>query len=178
MDVAHGGGVFISKTVRHNSPDQKNLVKINRKLIRALGLRHGAAHAEFIKSAEDGEFYFLEIASRVGGAYIAETLEAASGINLWREWARVEMARNDGSYELPETRKEYGGIVLSLARQEYPDTAAYTDEEIVYRVKKRHHVGLIVRSPKLERVEELLDDYARRFALDFTAVVPPLERAQ
>ncbi|PYS50154.1 MAG: ATPase [Acidobacteria bacterium] len=178
MDVAHGGGVFISKTIRHNSADQKNLVKINSKLIRALGLRHGATHAEFIKSAEDGEFYFLEIASRVGGAYIAETLEAASGINLWREWARIEMAHDDSSYKLPGMRKEYGGIVLSLARQEYPDTSAYTDEEIVYRVKKRHHVGLVVRSSKLERVEELLDDYARRFPEDFTAVVPPLERAQ
>ncbi|MDQ3820996.1 MAG: ATP-grasp domain-containing protein [Acidobacteriota bacterium] len=178
MEVAHTGGVFISKTVRHNSADQKNLIKINRKLIRALGLKHGAAHAEFIKSAEDGEFYFLEIAARVGGAFLAETLEAASGINLWREWARIEMARDDGSYKLPERRREYGGIVLSLARQEYPDTNAYTDEEIVYRVKKRHHVGLVVRSPSLERVDELLDSYTRRFAEDFTAVVPPLERAQ
>jgi hypothetical protein len=178
MDVAHLGGVFMSETVKHNSEDQRKLVKLNRKLIAALGLSHGAAHAEFIKSAEDGEFYFLEIAARVGGAYIAETLEAASGINIWREWARIEMACGDGSYKLPATRKEYGGIVLSLARQEYPDTSAYTDEEIVYRVKKRHHVGLVVRSPKHERVEELLDQYARRFSEEFTAVAPPLERPE
>ena len=178
MDVAHQGGVFISSTVKHNSEDQRKLFKLNLKLISALGLSHGAAHAEFIKSAEDGEFYFLEIAARVGGAYIAETLEAASGINLWREWARIEMANRDGSYKLPATRKEYGGIVLSLARQEYPDTSSYTDEEIVYRVRKRHHVGLVVRSPKLERVRELLDQYARRFSEEFTAVAPPLERAE
>ncbi len=179
MEVAHGGGVFITRTVKHNSEEHKQLLKINRKLIGGLGLKHGAAHAEFIKSAEDGEFYFLEIAARVGGAYIAETLEAASGINLWREWARIEMASNGkAQYKLPATRKDYGGIVLSLARQEYPDTSAYTDEEIVYRPKKRHHVGLVVSSAKHERVDELLNDYARRFAEDFTAVVPPLERAE
>ncbi|HEX8708677.1 MAG TPA: ATP-grasp domain-containing protein [Pyrinomonadaceae bacterium] len=178
MDVAHGGGVFISKTLRHGSEDQKRLIRLNRKLIKSLGLSHGAAHAEFIKSAADGEFYFLEIAARVGGAYIAETLEAASGINLWREWARLEMAQGVERYRAPKPRREYGGIVLSLARQEYPDTSAYTDPEIVYRVRKRHHVGLVVSSPKPARIEELLGQYARRFNTDFTAVAPPLERAE
>lgn len=178
MDVTHQGGVFISRTVRHRSDDERQLQQLNRKLISALGLKHGAAHAEFIRSAADGEFYFLEIAARVGGAYIAETLEAASGINIWREWARLEIARDDDSYKLPETRREYGGIVLSLARQECPDTSAYTDEEIVYRPQKRHHVGLVVRSPRPERVEELLDSYTRRFSEDFTAVVPPPERPE
>ena len=178
MEVTHQGGVFISRTLQRNTADERRLLRLNRKLIAALGLTHGAAHAEFIKSAADGEFYFLEIASRVGGAYIAETLEAASGINIWREWARIETADDRYSYELPKQRKEYGGIVLSLARQEYPDTSAYTDEEIIYRVRKRHHVGLVVRSPRLERVEELTNTYARRFSEEFTAVVPPPERPE
>jgi hypothetical protein len=176
MDVAHGGGVFISHTVRRNSADQRHLLKLNRRLIKSLGLTSGAAHAEFIKSAEDGQFYFLEIAARVGGAYIAEALEAASGLNLWREWAKIEAADSAHPYRQPKVDKAYGGIVLSLARQEYPDTGSYTDPEITYRVKKRHHVGLVVRSENLERVEELLGQYARRFTEDFTAVVPPLER--
>jgi biotin carboxylase len=178
MDVAHQGGVFISYTLRHNSAEQKELLKLNRKLITKLGLTHGAAHAEFIRSREDGRFYFLEIAARVGGAYIAEVLEAASGLNLWREWAKIEIAHGERPYEAEPTRKEYGGIVLSLARQEFPDTSAYNESEIVYRVKKRHHVGLVVRSQSLERVRELLDEYARRFAEDFLAIVPPLERAE
>ena len=178
MDVTHQGGVFISRTVSRGSEDERKLLKLNRKLISALGLMQGAAHAEFIKSAGDGQFYFLEIAARVGGAYIAESLEAASGINIWREWAGIELARDEDAYKLPLQRKEYGGIVLSLARQEYPDTSAYTDEEIVYRVKKRHHVGLVVRSAKLARVDELLNEYARRFQEEFTAVVPPPERPE
>ena len=179
MDVAHQGGVFISHTIKHGSRDQKELLKINRKLIAALGLRRGVTHAEFIKCAEDGHFYFLEIAARVGGAYIAESLEAASGINLWRGWARIEVAGGESPGKLLQpVRQEYGGIALSLARQEYPDTSAYTDPEIVYRVKKGHHVGLVVRSPELDRVTELLDQYARRFVDDFAAVIPPMERPE
>lgn len=178
MDVAHGGGVFISHTLAHGSEEQLELLELNRKLIASLGLKRGAAHAEFIKGREDGRFYFLEIASRVGGAYIAEVLEASCSLNIWREWAKIEMADNERKYELPATRKEYGGIVLSLSKQEYPDTSTYTDSEIVYRVKKRHHVGLVVRSTEFSRVKELLETYARRFADEFVAVAPPLEKAE
>ncbi len=209
LEVAHFGGTYISRTVAHGSADEKKLFEINRKLIKGLGHERGAAHAEFIKSDADGEFYFLEVAARVGGAYIAEVLEAATGLNLWREWAKIEVAdameersrqehsgmlsrqeqtagageksrqrQSAGAGKLKQLRKEYAGIVLSLAKQEQPDTSAYDDPEIVYRTKKRHHAGLIVRAKKLERVEELLQNYATRFAEDFVAVVAPLEKAE
>lgn len=178
MDVAHKGGAYISHTIPHRADDQKKLFQSNQKLLKTLGLKTGAAHAEFIKSASDGEFYFLEVAARVGGAYIADVLEASSGVNLWREWAKLELADNATGRKLTPPRQEYAGIVLSLAKQEYPDTSRYNDPEIVYRVKKKHHVGLIVRSKKLERVQELLTEYASRFAEDFEAVLPPLERAE
>lgn len=178
LQVAHGGGAYISQTIAHDSADSKKLSEINRRLIKAMKLDTSATHAEFIKSEADGEFYFLEIAARVGGAYIADVLEAASGINLWREWARLEVAASSGARIRLKPRKEHAGIILSLARQEYPDTANYNDPEVVYRVKKKHHAGLIVRSPKIERVNELLDDYGRRFAEDFIAVLPPLERPE
>ncbi|HZH91284.1 MAG TPA: ATP-grasp domain-containing protein [Pyrinomonadaceae bacterium] len=178
MNVAHDGGVFISHLLERESADRERLLEINRQVIDALGLRRGATHAEFIKSAADDRFYFLEIAARVGGAYIAEALETASGINLWREWAKLELSDDAHPYETEPAREDYGGIVLSLARQEWPDTSGYTDAEIVYRVRKPYHVGLVVRSPDHARVRELLDGYARRFAEEFIAVAPPLERAQ
>ena len=177
LQVAHGGGAYISQTVEHGSAEQRSLQEINRRLIKAMRMRTGATHAEFIKSESDGEFYFLEVAARVGGAYTADVLESASGINLWREWARLEVGGFNPLKRL-RPRKEYAGIVLSLARQEHPDTSAYDDPEIVYRVKKRYHAGLIVRSKSFDRVTELLDDYARRFAEDFIAVLPPLERPE
>jgi biotin carboxylase len=178
LTVAHGGGAYVSQTIAHDSAEKKKLLEINRRLIKAMVLESGATHAEFIKSEADGEFYFLEIAARVGGAYIADVLEASSGINLWREWARLETDAAAGARLKLKPRKEHAGIILSLARQEYPDTTAYNDPEIVYRVKKKHHAGLIVRSPRLERVSELLDDYGRRFAEDFVAVLPPMERPE
>lgn len=178
MQVAHQGGAYISRTLERGTNEEKALFEANKRLIKALGLERGATHAEFIKSDADGKFYFLEIAARVGGAYIAEVLEAATGVNLWREWARLEIADGRGPTKIRPTRKEYAGIILSLAKQESPDTSAYVDEEIVHRVKKSHHAGLIVRSPELKRVNQLLDDYAIRFADDFVAVAPPPERPE
>ena len=178
MEVAHQGGAYISRTLARGSVDEKRLLATNKKLVAALGLERGATHAEFIKSDADGKFYFLEIAARVGGAYIADVLEAASGVNLWREWARLEIADGKAPAKITPLRKEYAGIILSLAKQEEPDTSAYVDPEIIYRVKKRHHAGLIVRAPHLDRVNELLDDYGRRFVEDFVAVAPPPERPE
>jgi biotin carboxylase len=177
LQVAHGGGAYISQTIPHDSAEKKKLLEINRRLIKAMKMQSGATHAEFIKSDADGDFYFLEIAARVGGAYIADVLEAASGVNLWREWAKLEVADSGHKPQL-RPRKEHAGIILSLARQEFPDTSGYDDPEIVYRAKKKHHVGLIVRSKSHARVTELLDDYGRRFVDDFIAVLPPLERPE
>ncbi|HEY6803989.1 MAG TPA: ATP-grasp domain-containing protein [Pyrinomonadaceae bacterium] len=178
MQVAHQGGSYVSRTLKRGSTDEKVLTETNKKLIKALGLQRGATHAEFIKSDADGKFYFLEIAARVGGAYIADVLEAASGVNLWREWARIEITDGGRPRPIRPLRKEYAGIILSLARQEEPDTSAYEDEEIIYRVKKQHHAGVIVRAPNLDRVEELLGSYSQRFVDDFVAVVPPPERPE
>lgn len=177
LRVVSEGGVFTTRTLEYDSTEHAELTRLNAELLGALGLGRGAAHAEFIRGAEDGRFYFLEVAARVGGAHIAETLEAASGHNLWREWARVEVAHARGArVGRIEPRRDYAGLALSLARQEHPDTSAYDDPEIVFRVDRPHHVGLVVRSPRPERVRELLDAYAERFTRDFSAYVPPPER--
>jgi hypothetical protein len=178
MQVVHQGGAYISRTLERGSDDERALFDANKKLVKALGLDRGATHAEFIKGSDDGKLYFLEIAARVGGAYIADVLEGATGVNLWREWARLEIADGRGTAKIKATRKEYAGIILSLAKQEHPDTSAYVDDEIIYRVKKRHHAGLIVRSPQLTRVNELLSSYSQRFSDDFVAVAPPPERPE
>jgi biotin carboxylase len=176
MNVAQGGGVFTTFTVPRGSDADAELRQINRDLIAALGLVRGVAHAEFIQAHNDGHFYFLECAARVGGAYINEMVEAATGINLWREWARIEVAGGDGSYQLPPVREEYAGVILSLARQENPDTSGYNDPEVCLRIKRHHHAGLVLRSDDQRRVQELLESYAQRFAEEFTAVEAPREK--
>jgi biotin carboxylase len=172
LDVSHQGGVFTTRTMARNSADTLALKEINLKLIGGLGLVRGVTHAEFLKSHSDNRIYFLEVAARVGGAYIPNMVETATGINLWREWAHLEVAAGKMPYQLPQAREEYAGVIVSLARQQEPDTAGYTDPEIVERIKKYHHAGFVLKSPAPERIETLLASYAQRFAVDFLAREP------
>lgn len=161
FEVAHGGGIFRSVTVEMDSKDDKALKKMNADVMKAFGMKFSASHTEVIKCYEDGKFYFLETASRVGGAHLAEMVEFSSGINLWREWAKIEsLMASGGSYELPPVEGFYSGIIISLSSHEYPDLSPFNDPEIVWRMTEPYHVGLIVRSEKRERVMELMDKYA------------------
>ncbi len=172
LDVFHGGGLSSTRTLARGSDDETALKDLNRRVITALGPWRGAAHAEFIRR-DDGQFCFLEIGARVGGAYIVNLVEAAAGVNLYREWARIELMDDPSRYEPPVSADGYAATLVSLARQEWPDTAAYVEDEIVWRLNKRQHVGLVVASPAHERVTELLDAYMHRFAADFAAALPP-----
>jgi len=172
LEVSHQGGVFTSRTLDRSSEDAQALFVVNRRLVEGLGLMRGVTHAEFLKAHADGQFYFIEIAARVGGAHIADVVEAASGINLWREWAKLEVGAGKVPYEPPPISADHAGVIVSLARQERPDTSAYTEPEIVLRVRKYHHAGLVVKSPSAQRVEQLLDSYAYRFMSDFMATQP------
>jgi len=176
MAVAHEGGIFVTRTLPDEDATTTRLKAMNARVLESFGLMRGVSHTEFIRS-HDGELYFLETSARVGGAYIVDVVEAATGINLWREWARIEIAGEYGTYTPPLSKGSFAGIVLSLARQEEPDLSAYTDAEIVTRVKKRHHAGLIVSSPDEQRVRALVESYAARFYSDFHAFAPAPQRA-
>jgi hypothetical protein len=78
---------------------------------------------------------------------------------------------------LPQTHAGYAGVINCLARQEWPDLSAYNDPEVVWKMSKKQHAGLIVASPDAARVETLLNSYSQRFAEDFLAVLPPLDKA-
>lgn len=173
FEVMHGGGIFASRTLDRDADEAVTCRTLNRTLVEHLGMLRGAVHTEFIRGAEDGAFYFLETAARVGGAHIAELVEAATGVNLWREWARIELASVRGEpYALADRRCDYAGILISLARQKHPDLSAYRDDEIAWRMSKKHHAGLIVRSPDPARIERLLVRYMERFREDFHASLP------
>lgn len=176
MEVAHEGRVFSSRTVLQDSPDDDALKAMNKLTLQSLGLVEGVSHTEFIKGDADGKFYFLETSARVGGAHIADLIEAATGLNLWAEWAKIECSA-DGEYNVHQLRNDYAGLMISLAKQEYPDLNAYNDLEVVWRLKKKHHAGLIFRSSKQKRVEELLKSYTDRFYADFFTSAPLPEKA-
>jgi biotin carboxylase len=176
LDVSHEGDIFTTRTLARGSGEERALTDLNAHVLKVFGLVRGVSHSEFIRGREDGKLYFLETSARVGGAHIADLIEAATGINMWNEWARVEIAGEKGKYEVPPTRNDFAGLMISLARQEHPDTSGYNDAEIVWRMEKRHHVGLIVRSPDSARVEELTKQYAERMRSDFFAFQPAREK--
>jgi biotin carboxylase len=176
FDVTHSGGIFATSILSRDDADAVELMQINKELVRHLGFVRGVLHTEFIKGRDDEEFYFLETAARVGGAHIAEMVEAATGVNLWEEWAKIEISQGEFPYVLPTARKDYAGLIVSLARQEHPDTSAYDDPEIVWRLDRKHHVGFIVTATTPERVQELIDSYMPRIERDFSASLPAPEK--
>ena len=175
MDVTHQGGVFTTRTLSCDAPQSRALCELNWRVLQAFGFVSGVSHSEFIEAA-DGTLYFLETSARVGGANIAELVEAATGVNLWREWARVELAGEDGSYSAPQGDSAFAGLLISLAREEWPKADEFADPEIVWRMKKPWHVGLIVRSKSQERVQELLRQYSEKVQQAYMAYQPPPDR--
>ncbi len=176
LEVTTEGRVFRSMNLEFGSADELELTSLNAKLLEGFGMRNGVSHTEFIKNHDDGRFYFLETSARVGGAHLMDALEASSGINLWREWARLECLREGEKYKLPKTRKEYAGIIISLAKQQNPDISAYTEKEIVWRMNRDYHVGLIFRSRSHKKVADLLESYAHKFYEEFFTTGPLRER--
>lgn len=168
MEVAHEGRVFSSRTMKRGSKDERKLISMNDHLLKSLGLLKGVSHSEFIKS-EDGKFYFLETSARVGGANLADLVYYATGINLWREWAKLEL--ND-KYKIPKVRNEYAAILQSLSKQEWPDMNSFNDHEVVWRLKKKFHAGLIIASSDFEKIEELVRNYTERFYNEFFTSAP------
>lgn len=176
FEVAHGGGIFRSVSVEDTHPDAKILHQQNAELLSAFGIVHGASHSEFIKVAE-GQFVFLETSSRVGGANLAEMVEAASGINLWAEWAAIEIAsRTKQDYQLPTVQNKQAGIVISLSRFEWPDISGFTEDEIYWKMVKKHHIGFIVSHDESARVLDLLHQYTERIKHHFHASLPAPNR--
>lgn len=174
MEVSHEGGVFATRILNRYSDVAGRLLEMNARVLTALGMTQGVSHTEFIKGREDNEIYFLETSARVGGAHIAELVEAATGANLWKEWAKLEI--HGGSYRPPESRHDYAGLLVSLATQQHPDTSGYNDPEVVWRMQRDYHVGLIVRSANEDRVKQLIASYASRITSDFSAYLPPKDR--
>ena len=87
------------------------------------------------------------------------------------EWAHLR----GESYALPEVRDDYGGLLVTLARQEHPDMSAYNAPEVVWKADKPFHAAMIVVSPQYERVEALLDDYTVRVVQDFSTAAAPMD---
>lgn len=173
FDVWNGGGVFMSSTVGADDPLQKRLLALNEEVIEAMGLDWGAAHVEFIHG-RDGQLYFLEIGARVCGANLDRLVWAASGVDLFFEQARVDMCRFRGEpYTLNPERQLNAGLLVCLSKDQHPDLSFCDSEEVVWKLRKDYHAGMVVASPASDRVSHLMREYSERLAAEHLAVMPP-----
>lgn len=176
MKVSHEGGVFRSKTLGRSSEEFLALEQANKDIIKSFGLVNGATHTEFIRG-EDGTLYFLETASRVGGAHIPDLVEASSGINIWREWAKIETAllKNE-NYEAPKPTGFYSGLIIALARTLHPEYSEFECEEVVHFLPIDHHVGIVYKADNEETIQERLDDACEKIQKHHLHILPPKQK--
>jgi biotin carboxylase len=153
------------------------ILACNDQVIKAMGLVRGVTHAEFIR-AQDGRIYYLEMAARVGGASIDVLVDKTTGINLWAEWVKLELAKAQGkSYKPPKRRFDHGAILLCLSKQAQPDLSAYDAPEVAWKLRKHHHAGLVLRCDSSARRDDLVTRYKAQMERDFLAVAPPSDKA-
>ena len=82
------------------------------------------------------------------------------------------------AYQPPTPRRDYAGLIICLAQQEQPDLSAYDDPEIVWRLPKKYHAGLLVASADYSRIQLLINNYNERFARDFLTSAPPKSKVR
>ncbi len=162
LDLHTRGGIYTTRSIRRGSPDEKALQTLNRQIIEGFGLREGVTHIEYIKSQDDGRMYFLEASARVGAGMIEELVEATSGLNLWAEWAKLEVAQHRPPYELPTPEKQYGGLAICMIPWEYVDlTRLGSQPGVQYVQPKPYHLAALVTSDEADEVEAKVLDQAR-----------------
>jgi Biotin carboxylase len=79
LEVYQDGGIFASRTLAPDHADAVALRGINARLLKSFRLGWGCSHTEFMRASDNGQFYFIETSSRVGGASISDMVEAATG---------------------------------------------------------------------------------------------------
>lgn len=174
MEVSHEGGVFRTKTLGRYSDEFKALDDVNAKVLSSFGLIYGATHTEFIRSKDDGKYYFLETSSRVGGAHIPDLVEASSNINIWREWAKIEDALLKGKkYEVSKPTGYYSGLIVALIKDKEPDYNQFECEEVVKFLPIDYHVGIVYKSNDATIVQERLDRAAEKIHAELLNILPP-----
>lgn len=176
MKVSHEGGVFSSKTLNANSEDFKNLAEIDTAVIKNFGLVYGGTHSEYIKG-EDGKFYFLETAARIGGAHIPDLIEASTGVSIWREWAKIEDALlKNKEYSVQPTGEYFAGLIVALAKEKHPDLSIFDCDEIFRYLPIDHHVGLVFKSDSESKIMYRLNEAIEKIQAQYLNIIPPTKK--
>ena len=174
MEISHEGGVFRTKTLPLYSEEYRALEKANSNILKSFGLVNGVSHTEFIRSKENGKWYFLETSSRVGGAHIPDLVEASTGINLWLEWARIENALlKNTKYEIGKSTGFAAGLIVALGKEKVPNYEKFHCDEVEKFLQLDYHIGIVYKSDSKEKIQEKLDEAALIITQEYLNILLP-----
>ena len=176
LEVAHGGGIFTTRILERDSDAARRLLAENQRVLAALGLLRGVSHTEFISGARTA----ASISWRPRRASAARTSP-----NWWRP-PRASICGPNGPKwrwpaarrrtRRPQPRQDYAGLLVSLARQEHPDTSRVSPIPKSSGACTASITSADRAVPNAARVRELLANYTDRVLRDFHAAVPPREK--
>lgn len=95
-DGPEPGEVLPVAPKRNSHADIERLRRANAALLSSTRMARGVAHTEFLRSNATGEFYFMETSASVDNRCVANMMKETHGVNLWQEWARLEVAAMRG----------------------------------------------------------------------------------
>jgi biotin carboxylase len=172
FDVWHGGGVFAAATVDRGSKRFQQLSQMNADVIRAMGIKNGVNHAEFL--CRGGDVFFLEIAARVPGSNLDQLATASTGIDLFAEAARIQYFSVIGEdYKIPDFEYTEAGLVQCLAKDKHPSLGAVGSlPEVYWTLDKEYHAGVSFSAPDSQRIEQLMTQTLEQFGTEHLAVLP------
>lgn len=169
--VWHGGGVFTSRTVPKGSKLHRNLLKTNKAVLEAVGIDRGVNHVEFLGLGDD--VYFLEIGARVPGSHLDRLTTAATGVDLFKEAARLELSWLPGfDYSVPKFSQREAGMVQCLARQKQPCLKFAQCPELDWHLAWDHHLSLAFASDSSATIDGLMEQFGRHLQEEILAVLP------
>jgi len=159
MEVVQNGGLFTSATVEVGSSIEQDLLRLNTKIVQSMGLKYGVMNTEFIKSHQDGRYYFIKSSGKVGGNYLAELVESSTGLNLWREWAKIEMSEVDEiDYTCPEYVKQPAMVIRVPAKNPSALSNTMQHAAIVWRQVSHNHVTVVIRCKNHDDLNTVKDE--------------------
>lgn len=154
LSIVQGGGTFQTRTIDVASDDHAELEALTDRVMKAFGMRFSASHTEWIRDAK-GRFLFLETSSRVGGAHIADMVKCASGVDLWAEWAQLELTDLTGEpYVRPADQGGHGAVTIRTIGEEWASLANFDLGVETVAVPKRWHAAAVLKAPHLNAVAQ------------------------
>ncbi len=143
LEAKGGGGESNTWLLQRSSELASSFTVLNENFLCKPVLYSHVSHVEPIRSFPAGGVYCLKTSARVGGARTAKLVERSTGMHLWTEWAKIEAAVARGERYSPlAPRSEYAGLLVPLARQEWPDISGFDEPELVWPLNKRTMLGL------------------------------------